>query len=68
MDKAKDTLAFVGWFTLGATAIAVEKCYNTGKHIKSELDNNMPQDLVRYTITNIKARMQHHGKTNESVA
>ena len=68
MDKAKDTLAFIGWFTLGATAIAVEKCYNTGKHIKSELDNNMPQDLVRYTITNIKTRMQHHVKTTESVA
>ena len=68
MDKAKDTLAFIGWFTLGTTAIAVEKCYNTGKHIKSELDNNMPQDLVRYTITNIKARMQHHDKTTESVA
>lgn len=67
-NKTKDTLTFVGWFALGTTAIAVEKCYHTGKQIKSELDNNMPQDLVRYTITNIKARMQHHGKTTESVA
>ena len=48
LEKLKESAKIAGWLTLGVTAIAVEKTVDGVKAIKEEVDNDVPQELVRY--------------------
>lgn len=64
-NKVKETAKIAGWLTLGVTAIAVQKTYNTAKEIKTELDNNVPQDLVKYHYRNLCTTINNRRQTND---
>ena len=49
-----DILKNVVWFSIGATAIVVEKAIDTGKVVHQEVKDGNPQKLVKDTISNIK--------------
>ena len=48
----------VVWFSIGATAIAVEKAIDTGKMVHQEIKDGNPQELVRDTISGIKEQFE----------
>ena len=72
LEKLTESVKIAGWLTLGVTAIAVETTYKGVKKLKEELDNDVPQELVRYHCQNlrnsIKNRRSNNVKTTESVA
>ena len=49
-----ETIKNVLWFSIGATAIVVEKAIDTGKVVHQEVKDGNPQRLVKDTISNIK--------------
>ena len=49
-----ETIKNVLWFSIGATAIVVEKAIDTGKVVHQEVKDGNPQKLVKDTISNIK--------------
>jgi len=53
-----DILKNVVWFSIGATAIAVEKAVDTGKMVHQEIKDGNPQELVRDTISSIKEQFE----------
>ena len=75
LEKLKESAKIAGWLTLGVTAIAVEKTVDGVKAIKKEIDNDVPQELVRYncsivrnSINNITKFRSKDGQATESVA
>ena len=75
LEKLKESAKIAGWLTLGVTAIAVEKTVDGVKAIKEEIDNDVPQELVRYhcrivrnSIDNITKFRSKDGQATESVA
>ena len=46
------------WFSIGATAIAVEMAVDTGKMVHQEIKDGNPQELVRDTISGIKEQFE----------
>ena len=75
LEKLKESAKIAGWLTLGVTAIAVEKTVDGVKAIKEEIDNDVPQELVRYhcrivrnSIKNITKFRSKDGQATEPVA
>ena len=54
----KESLATVGWFAVGVTAIAGEKAYLAGKTVVEEVKDGNPQDLARHICDDFKSRFE----------
>ena len=65
LEKLTESVKIAGWLTLGVTAIAVEKTVDSAKAIKEEIDNDVPQELVRYHCQNIRNSINNMRKSNE---
>jgi hypothetical protein len=66
LKTIKESATIAGWLTLGATAIVVQTAYKGVKQIKTELDNDMPQELVRYHCQNIRNSVNNMRRTNDT--